>query len=166
VYWASSLARTAECFCTFWAIMLLTHQVSIGFGLWLSAATSNPVIAAAMVPAVMTPMMLAGGFLASTDRLSQPALVWLERISTVHMPYTLMAHNEFNNVGTFFCDPVKYSPEFCAVQPTNGTQALSIYGLDGALDADWISWLTMGMWFIFLRFMTWLALVRSSGQKE
>lgn len=165
VYFATGLAVDAGRFFIFLAVMILTQQVSVSIGLALSAGTSNPIIASALIPTIMTPMMLTGGFLASTDRL-RPYWVWLERVSFIRMPFVIMSHNEFYAIDSLACDVAKYGASFCDAQPKNGVAVMQNYGLDSDLDANWIAWLTLTAILLFCRFLGWFALYRTAGQKE
>jgi len=164
VYWSTGLVAQADNFFIFLAAMLMAQQVSVSMGLALSAAF-NPIIASALIPTIMTPMMLSGGFLASIDRL-RPGWEWLERISFVKMPFTIMAKNEFGDLGAISCDVAKFGESYCALQPANGTAALAQAELDGDVDAYWVLWLTLTLILIFVRLLGWFALYRSAGQKE
>jgi len=117
-----------------------------------------------MVPTIATPMMLAGGFIASIDRL-RPAWVWLERISFMKMPFTILAKNEFKDIHYISCDVAKFGADYCSVQPQNGTAALAQAELDGDADANWVLWLTLAMILIFVRFLGWFSLYKMAGKE-
>jgi ABC-type multidrug transport system ATPase subunit len=170
VYFATQLVLDAGRFFVFTAVLILANQVSVSIGLALSAATPNPVIAGALIPTVMTPMLIMGGFLASTERQT-PNWLWLERISTVMMPFVLMVRNELNapefeKSGSVWCDAGKYGLPFCQIQPKNGWEWLQAFGLTRDVDAEWISWLTLALILVVVRFLAWWALVRAASQKE
>jgi hypothetical protein len=165
LYWSAGLVPYGANFFIFLAIMLLTQQVSVSIGLALSAYISNPILSAALIPIIMTPMMLTGGFLVSTDRL-YPGWVWLSRISFIRMAYVLMSKNEFYSIDSITCDVAKFGPRFCGAQPQNGTAVLQSVELDDYADSEWICWFTLVAFVILVRFLGWWALYRSAGQKE
>jgi ABC-type multidrug transport system permease subunit len=162
IYWSVDFVPKASLFFGFFATLLFVQQTVVGLGWILSAASPNSMVSSALLPVIMTPMLLAGGLLASSDRLS-PYWDWLTRISFLRQGFVVLAHQEFGNLGAISCDPSKYA---CANQPKNGHEAMEAYGLLGGADRDFIAFLClMAEWVVF-RIIALFALWRAGRAKE
>jgi hypothetical protein len=119
-------------------------------------------VSSALLPVIMTPMLLAGGLLASSDRLS-PYWDWLQRISFLRQGFVVLAHQEFGNLGDISCDPDRYN---CADQPKNGYEAMQSYGLLNKQDRNFIAFLCLLAEWIIFRIIALFALWRAGRAKE
>jgi ABC-type multidrug transport system ATPase subunit len=164
IYWITGLVATAESFFIFAAATLMLVQVGVSLGMAISCAIDSYVIASGIAPLIVIPMMLAGGLLASTDRL-RPYWYWLEKISFLRHSFLIMAKNEFENLGAISCNLNKYGANFCARQPKDGPAVLKALEFDGDQDQVWILWLSLAIIFVFGRTVCLAALYSIAGRK-
>lgn len=150
IYFIPGLFTGASQFFTFYAISIAAQQVAVGFGLIISTAISNYMVAAGTMPMIMIPLMLVGGLFASTDRL-RPYWVWLEKPSFIRAAFILITRNEFESLGSISCDAGKFGAQFCSRQPKNGVEVLSAFELNDDHGAIWIQWMILGIMFVLTR---------------
>jgi ABC-type multidrug transport system permease subunit len=162
IYWSVDFVPKASLFFGYFGTLLFVQQVVVGLGWILSAASPNSMVSSALLPVIMTPMLLAGGLLASSDRLS-PYWDWLQRISFLRQGFVVLAHQEFGNLGDISCDPGKYN---CADQPKNGYEAMQAYGLLNKQDQDYIAFLCLLAEWVVFRIFALFALWRAGRAKE
>ena len=165
LYFASQLAQDAGRFFIFYFVTILVSQVGVGIGFAISVWSPTYELATGFVPVVTLPMLLAGGVLATTDRL-RPYWYWMEKISVIRYGYVLMAKNEFESLDHISCDVSKYGALFCSRQVTNGTQVIEEIGFTDFQHEKWAMWVSLFAMFGFVRLLAITALYRISGAKS
>lgn len=159
IYFVAGLVIDAAGFFTFYAILLSALVTSSSIGTTVGALVSDEAAAAATVPMLMIPMMLVCGLLASNDQI-RPYWIWLEKISFMRYTFVVLAHNEFDKLGTISCDPGEFGAQVCNNFAKNGPEALaSVLDFAGDQDQPWIMWVCMAAMFIIVRTIGYLALV-------
>eukprot|EP00331_Platyophrya_macrostoma_P013847 CAMPEP_0176419900 /NCGR_PEP_ID=MMETSP0127-20121128/8309_1 /TAXON_ID=938130 /ORGANISM="Platyophrya macrostoma, Strain WH" /LENGTH=624 /DNA_ID=CAMNT_0017800439 /DNA_START=49 /DNA_END=1923 /DNA_ORIENTATION=+ len=157
IYFLTQLAQDAGAFFYYCAVVLLVSQVSGSLGFAISASVDSFVLAAGLAPLAIVPLMMAGGLLASTDRL-RPYWYWLEKPSFIRHGVVLLLKNEMKHVNNVYCDVGKYGASFCASQPTSGDEYLGNLGFNDAQDAVWAMWVSLVIMFFLLRSLAIIAL--------
>lgn len=113
-YWPVHLTNTAKCF--FWALFIseLVYWMSASYGLLLSALFKDITVVMALVPVIIVPLMLVGGFF--TNLRNVPKLFYpLEYISMFMYGWQAYIQNNFRDGTTcpdgVHCDilAVKYN---------------------------------------------------------
>jgi hypothetical protein len=165
VYWMSGLVREADNFFLFYAILLALNQVGVGIGYTISAAFDSYIVASAVTPMIIIPLMLCAGLLASTDRL-RPYWYWLEKPSYLRAAFVLMMKNEFDDLGSISCDVEKFGAQFCMRQPHDGPQVLEAYGFADEHSAIWLQWVILAVIFVVTRATCLLFLYKIAKQKS
>ena len=96
VYFMAGLRPGAGHFFLAAFFLILDAVAAQSMGLMLGAAAPTPAIAIMLVGFTLIPMILAGGFFASRNRLD-PAWLWLEYISILSWVFQGLSVNEFSN---------------------------------------------------------------------
>ncbi|ESL05990.1 ABC transporter [Trypanosoma rangeli SC58] len=157
LYWMVGFYRDVGAFFYYFAALALLTEVASGLGFFLSAALDRLIIASSTVPVIVLPLSLAGGLLASTDRL-HPYWYWLEKPSFIRQTFILLARNEFKRIEHFQCDGAGKSPNFCRHQPKNGEQVLEHLGFNTEEFSDWAMWISLAILYFLFRILAVIAL--------
>jgi hypothetical protein len=165
VYWMTHLLPTAQHFFLYYAVTLALQQVGVGFGLAISTAIDSYIVASGVTPMIIIPFMLAGGLLASTDRL-RPYWYWLEKPSFIRAGFILLLKNEFEDLGSISCNPDKFGASFCSRQPQNGMQVLDEFGFNDSHGQIWVQWVILAGIFVVARLICVMFLYRIAHQKN
>jgi len=164
VYFLAELNTGAQQFFIYYFVTLFAYEVGIGMGLAISAALDNFMVATAMTPLAIIPMLFAGGLLSSTSRL-WPYWVWLKHLSVLRYGYVIAIRNELDTVDSIACDANKFSVDYCSRQPQNGTAALGYLGLTGAEDQSWVMWTQFAV-FDAMVYLIAMAMLYKAAQKR
>lgn len=98
-YWPVNLTNTAQCF--FWALFIseLCYWMSASYGLLLSAVFKDITVVMALVPVIIIPLMLVGGFF--TNLRNVPKIFYpLEYISMFMYGWQAYIQNNFRDGAT------------------------------------------------------------------
>ncbi|RNF14755.1 ATP-binding cassette protein subfamily G, member 1 [Trypanosoma conorhini] len=157
LYWMVGLYRDAGAFFYYFGVLALLTEVASGLGFLLSASFTSLIVASATAPVILMPLALAGGLLASTDRL-QPYWYWLEKPSFIRQAFILLTRNEFKHLTHIYCDGEGKSPNYCRDQPKNGEQVLQQLGFQTEQSSDWAMWVSLAVLYFLFRFFVVIAL--------
>ena len=165
LYEFTQLHQSAASFFYYFAVVTLESQVSLGLGLAISASVESFVFAAGLAPLIIVPFMMAGGLLASTDRL-RPYWYWLEKPSFIRHSFVLLTRNEFKDVDYIDCDVNKFGAGVCAMQPKTGDAFLESMGLMNDQDSVWAMWVSLSIIFVLCRCLVVFSLNRVAKAKN
>ncbi|CCW71576.1 unnamed protein product [Phytomonas sp. Hart1] len=147
IYFMTGLYASAGAFFLYFLIIGIVQEVGVGIGFLLSACFESITLATGLASLVTIPLSLAGGLLASTDRL-RPYWYFLEKPSFIRHGFILLMRNEFNRLDHIDCDIHKYGAEVCRNQAKNGKEVLMRMGIDSDPQSKsvymWIS--LIGIW--------------------
>lgn len=164
VYFLTQLAQDAGAFFYYFAVVLLVSQVSGALGFAISASVESFVLAAGLCPLAIVPLMMAGGLLASTDRL-RPYWYWLEKPSFIRHGLVLLLKNELRFIDNIYCDVAHYGTTFCNAQAKNGDEYIASLGFNDEQDSVWAMWLSLAVMFFLLRALAVWSLHRVARSK-
>lgn len=165
VYFLAQLAQDAGAFFYYFAVVLFVSQVSGALGFAISASVESFVLAAGLAPLAIVPLLMAGGLLASTDRL-RPYWYWLEKPSFIRHGLVLLLKNEMKHIDSIDCDVGKYGASFCDAQPKNGNDYVASLGFNDEQDSAWAMWVSLTVMFFLLRALAVWSLGRVAKAKS
>eukprot|EP00762_Andalucia_godoyi_P008326 ANDGO_07316.mRNA.1 ABC transporter G family member 16 len=155
VYWMVGFQDTAWSFFRFLFILELVSNAGASLAYVISAAAPNGDVAQALMPLILIPMMLFGGFFVNTDTV--PAwIAWLKYVSLIFYGFQALIQVEYSGL-TLHCDNSELvqsgSQSICPI--TSGQQAID------ALDIQFTYWecffILLGL-FIGFRVLAYLIL--------
>ncbi|KAH9578234.1 ABC-2 type transporter [Trypanosoma melophagium] len=157
LYWMVGLHRSAGSFFYYFGVLALLTEVASGLGFAIASAVTNRVVAAGIAPIILIPFALAGGLMASTDRL-RPYWYWVEKPSFLRHAYILLMRNEMKHMSYIRCDVNTNGAAYCANQPKNGWDVLRQLGFEEAQSADWAMWVSLAVLYFLFRIIVVIAL--------
>eukprot|EP00762_Andalucia_godoyi_P003123 ANDGO_01002.mRNA.1 Protein white len=122
-YFMMGLQNKASNWFMFLAICELGAEAAASIGYCLSALSSNPEIAQALMPLAMIPQMLLSGLFLNSDDVP-PWFIWLQKISVIYYGWNGLMAVEMTGL-EFHCDPGQFVNGVCPI--TSGSQALNYY---------------------------------------
>ncbi|TFJ86620.1 hypothetical protein NSK_002274 [Nannochloropsis salina CCMP1776] len=145
-YFMAGLSSSASGFGYFCLILFLANFAAQSLGYVASSLTSNPVVGLALLPLLITPMILFSGML--YERHSVPtALQWLQDISVINYSFAVLALNQVQAVGGH---ARSFLFNFLQVEPDD----FSLYMLKLALLAMAYRLLAMGILLVRVRVLS------------
>ncbi|KNH09643.1 ABC transporter [Perkinsela sp. CCAP 1560/4] len=163
VYFLTGLTTKLSAFLLTLGVMILVYQSGVSFGLLLGALCPNFLVSAALLPLVLVPLTLAGGFAVSSRRL-ETYWSWMEKISPIRYTFIALTKIEFSNISHITCDETKF-PGRCAYMFHTGMDVLNQLGFNSRDKKLWVMLVSLVGIVIVLRSLAVAALYRLSRKR-
>ncbi|KAL5007661.1 hypothetical protein ScPMuIL_016467 [Solemya velum] len=119
-YWMIGLYSNGVNFMITAGILVLVANTAVSLGYMVSTLASTVGMAMALVPPILLPLMLFGGFFLNNASVPD-YFIWLEYLSWYKYANELLIVNQWKDVDSIVCDTPGGAPMGNASLPTNGT---------------------------------------------
>lgn len=157
MYWMSGLYQAVDSYLILCGIIVFSANIAGSFGYMVSTAFSSVNMALAVAPAIMTPLLLFGGFFLNNNTISD-WLVWIKYLSWFQFANEIIAVNQWKNVDVIYCANVTESDPPPG-SPTCGNGAKVLEGFNFTNDNLLLDLMLLTTLLVAFRLISFLLLV-------
>ncbi|XP_021375248.1 protein white-like isoform X2 [Mizuhopecten yessoensis] len=157
LYWMTGLYQAVDNYLILCAVIVFSANIAGSFGYMVSTAFASVNVALAVAPAVITPLLLFGGFFLNNNTIPD-WLLWVKYLSWFQFSNELISVNQWKNVDHIYCTNVTEYPA-PEGSPVCETGAAILEGFNFKEDNQFLDLMVMAALFVGFRLLSFILLV-------
>lgn len=164
LYWMAGLYQAVDNYLLLCVIIIFSANIAGSFGYMVSTAFSTVNLALAVAPAILTPLLLFGGFFLNNNTIPD-WLLWVKYLSWFQFSNELISINQWKDVDIIYCANVTEhpAPEGSSVC---GTGAAVLDGFNFSEDNQLLDLMVMTALLVGFRLFAFIFLVIRAKQSK